>query len=540
FITPSDYVPPAKPAKARKLPIRYTDDHHDVIITWFFANWDLYYNHRRGNGVSTNNALAQLRQHLLEQIATLGLAPIPEELLTDQALLEKWGRMQRDIVRSPIARQLSRRVSTGEGENFLSPEGEFQGIPGAVLTRREDQNARLWFFYRGTPTTNPAVVFDIGAVPDEVGAENNNGRAPEAVSNGPDRGAVVDDHEAPPVPASNGPTRGAVVVDHEAASVPVVTVYDSNDEDEPLAELHHLFAMPESPFPFLPDDEEQSFSSVQRHHPHAPSTQTTVYGVGLEDEEEVEQVEDGEYVAVHNVMDKGKRVASSPSTHPSFTQAASMLSSSSSSRISRGQSGIHSHTPILSPSSPQLSQLSSCATARPASSSQVNRKRRRVSHFPATPATSQTVQAESSRTAQLRDNPDAQARDRQDRIVEDRLLDALGRPAPSGRTHPVYATNNPPRAVPPLLSPSQASASTQSLSSSLVHYTESKLSMHSDRMKMQAKKMDILQGAVKCFEIMLTRERPARRPRHYYHDEWDHDVDEQEPETEDEREYEKD
>ncbi|KAG0008123.1 hypothetical protein BGZ82_004880, partial [Podila clonocystis] len=72
------------------------------------------------------------------------------------------------MVRSPIARQLSRKTSTGEGDNFLSPDGEFQGIPGVVLTRREEQNARLWYFYKGTPTTNPAVVFDIGAVPDEA------------------------------------------------------------------------------------------------------------------------------------------------------------------------------------------------------------------------------------------------------------------------------------------------------------------------------------------------------------------------------------
>ncbi|KAG0011742.1 hypothetical protein BGZ82_002895, partial [Podila clonocystis] len=362
-----------------------------------------------------------------------------------------------------------------------------------------------------------------------------------------------------------------------------VAMYDSNDEDETLAELHHLFAMPESPFPFLPDEEEQSSSSVQ-HHTHAPSNQTTVQSVDVENEREVEDDEDGEYVVVHNVMDKGKRVASSSSSQAPFTQAASLLSSSSSSRVSRGQLGIHRgslipsslstssplsqsarqlpvHSWSLSPPLPSqvdgsrpgtqptdhapapssLSQVSSCApTTRPASSSQANRKRRRASHVPTTHVTSQSSQAESSRSAQLRDRPDSQARERQDRIVEDRLLDALGRPAPSGRTHPVYATNNPPRAVPPLLNPSQASASSQSLSSSLVQYTESKLSMHNDRMNMQAKKMDILQGAVKCFEIMLTRERPARRPRNYYRDEWDHDVDEQDPETEDEDEYEKD
>ncbi|KAG0063435.1 hypothetical protein BGZ92_005989, partial [Podila epicladia] len=366
-----------------------------------------------------------------------------------------------------------------------------------------------------------------------------------------------------------------------------VAVYDSNDEDETLAELHHLFAMPESPFPFLPDDEEQSSSSVQ-HHAHAPSTQATVQSVDVENEKEVEDDEEGEYV-VRDVMDKGKRVASSPLSRAPFTQvpitqSASILSSSSSSRISLSQSGVHRGSAIPSPSSPtlsrlsqaasqppvhscslspllssqvvgsqpstrppdhalassSLSQLSSCAPTRSASSPKVNRKRRRASHFPTTHVTSQSAQAESSRTAQLRDRPDSQTRGRQDRIVEDRLLDALGHPAPSGRTHPVYATNNPPRAVPPLLNPSQASASSQSLSSSLVHYTESKLSMHNDRMNMQAKKMDILQGAVKCFEIMLTRERPARRPRYYYRDEWDRDVDEQEPETEDEDEYEKD
>ncbi|KAF9369208.1 hypothetical protein CPC16_004678, partial [Podila verticillata] len=304
-------------------------------------------------------------------------------------------------------------------------------------------------------------------------------------------------------------------------------------------------------------------------HAHALSTQTTVQSVDVENEREVEDGEDGEYHVVCDVMDKGKHVASSSSSQAPFTQSTSLLSSSSSSQVSHGQLGIHRGSPILSPSpstSPllsqsasqvigsrpgtrptdhapapsSLSQLSSCAPTRSASSSQINRKRRTTSHFPTTHVVSQSDQAESSRTAQLRDGPDSRARDRQDRIVEDRLLDALGRSAPSGRTHPVYATNNPPRAVPPLLNPSQASASSQSLSSSLMQYTESKLSMHNDRMNMQAKKMDILQGAVKCFEIMLTRERPARRPRHYYHDEWDRDVDEQEPETEDEEEYEKD
>ena len=99
---PRNFVPLVTLAKARKLPICYTDDHHDVIITFFFENRDLYYNHCHGNSVSSNGALAQLCQHLLDQIATLGLTPILEELLTEGALLEKWGCIQRDMVCSPI------------------------------------------------------------------------------------------------------------------------------------------------------------------------------------------------------------------------------------------------------------------------------------------------------------------------------------------------------------------------------------------------------------------------------------------------------
>lgn len=165
---PSTLDPLERPPRTRKAPIRYTDDHHDIIMDWFHDNWSLYYDHRRGNGTSTNGAIAQLRKYLLDQIAARNLAPIPEELLTDQALIEKWGRMYRDMAGSAIARRLNRTVPTGAGVNFLAPEGEDQGLPMENLTRREQQHMRLWFLFRGTPTLNPPAVLDIGAVSDAV------------------------------------------------------------------------------------------------------------------------------------------------------------------------------------------------------------------------------------------------------------------------------------------------------------------------------------------------------------------------------------
>jgi hypothetical protein len=86
--------------------------------------------------------LRQLRPYLLEQITERRLAPIPKESLTDQALIDKLGRMYCDMMGNTIARQLNRTINTGAGINPLAPEGGGQeggdNISSVNLTRKEE------------------------------------------------------------------------------------------------------------------------------------------------------------------------------------------------------------------------------------------------------------------------------------------------------------------------------------------------------------------------------------------------------------------
>lgn len=381
-----------------------------------------------------------------------------------------------------------------------------------------------------------------------------------------------------------------------------------------ISDVHHLFEVPLSPYPFVPDEGQSS--SYMQSQAHPPSTQGNMPDNNILEEEEEEKEEDlgdEEYVVVHNEVNKVKGVASSssstkpttsspastpllgqfsgsqPGTHPhrissylsspaqstSRSSAPSWSSSSSSRQASTSQPfTCPASYPSVSTPAPtsqaanRPSFLSPLPTrqstgrhpAHPVSLSQTKSKRKGASQAPQTHVANKDPRAKSNRTTQPHGYTDAHVEIRKavnthqhdashlhskpgagdnplDVLAHAQVLDAFGPPSRTGATHPAYSTNNPPGTSPPIPNPGQTSAAGSSVGSNLARFTDSKLRIHNHRMDMEAQKIKLLQTTIDTMQMILSGERPQKRPkirldaRKLYDDE-----DEGEPVTEDEPE----
>ncbi|KAF9307579.1 hypothetical protein BG003_000507 [Podila horticola] len=121
---PKEQTESSEPTKIRKTPIKFTDDHAEMLIQWFEVegNWRLTYIHRRKNSATAAESASKLRRDFIaEMLGNPRILQIPVELITGASLMDKWGRMYSDMVKSAVAKKLRNAFKTGHGINYLEP-----------------------------------------------------------------------------------------------------------------------------------------------------------------------------------------------------------------------------------------------------------------------------------------------------------------------------------------------------------------------------------------------------------------------------------
>ncbi|KAG0006773.1 hypothetical protein BGZ81_005306, partial [Podila clonocystis] len=82
---PKEQTESSKPTKIRKTPIKFTDDHAEMLIQWFEVegNWRLTYVHQRKNPATAAESASKLRRDFVaEMLGNPHILQIPVELIT--------------------------------------------------------------------------------------------------------------------------------------------------------------------------------------------------------------------------------------------------------------------------------------------------------------------------------------------------------------------------------------------------------------------------------------------------------------------------